>query len=145
MFKQVSGETFYSVYSDAIDTMQARNAQGVDGLDLHDVAKYIGGDCYLSEDKQTGYAIFGGDLVSVFSLVRGRGDAIMVDAIYNGAVTLDCFADLSGNVIGGQLFDLYSRHGFMIDESHNETGEYPVTNGVSPVSGEPRVVVYMTR
>ena len=145
MFNQVSGETFYSVFSDAIDTMRSNDVKGVDGLELYDIAKYIGVDCFLSEDKQTGYAIAYGDLVSVFSLVRGRGDALLVDAISNGAGTLDCFADLTGNVIGGQLFDLYSRHGFVIDESHNEAGEYPVTNGVSPVEGEPRVVVYMTR
>lgn len=51
---------------------------------------------YLHADEKSGFALvpnkdFGYDLVSVFSCVKGRGDA-MLDAAQNlGANTLDCF------------------------------------------------------
>lgn len=46
----------------------------------------------------------GGELVAVFSLAKGMGDAIMKAAIANGATHLDCFE--------GYLTDFYKRHGF---------------------------------
>lgn len=52
-----------------------------------------------------GYAVSeNGELTSVFSCVKGKGDAIMQDAIQNGAKHLDCF--------DGYLPTLYKKYGF---------------------------------
>jgi len=62
---------------------------------------------YVSDDGASGYGIDeDGTLVSVFSLIRGRGDAIVTDAIINGATKLDCF--------DGYLPGFYARHGFTV-------------------------------
>lgn len=66
-----------------------------------------------------------GVLIGVFSLVRGRGDALVAGAVAHGARHLDCF--------DGYLPTLYARHGFA--ESHRESNWTP---------GGPDVV-YMTR
>lgn len=68
---------------------------------------------YLSTDNQSGFATrpvadgvrWDRELVYVFSLERGRGDAIVRAAIdHGGATYLDCFE--------GHLTDLYRRHGW---------------------------------
>jgi hypothetical protein len=52
-----------------------------------------------------GYAISeNGELTSVFSCIKGKGDIIMQDAIQNGARHLDCF--------DGYLPSFYQKHGF---------------------------------
>jgi hypothetical protein len=64
-----------------------------------------GARCFLTEDGFAGYVLqSGGDLQSVFSSVRGRGDLLVRHAVANGARTLDCF--------DGYLPTLYARHGF---------------------------------
>jgi hypothetical protein len=61
---------------------------------------------FLSADENTGYAVkASGELVGVFSTIKGRGDAIVADAIVNGANALDCF--------DGYLPSFYARHGFV--------------------------------
>jgi hypothetical protein len=49
-----------------------------------------------------------GELISVFSSVRGRGDAIMAAAVKAGASKLDCFED----PVNKWLPTLYGRYGF---------------------------------
>ena len=56
-----------------------------------------------------------GELCGVFSTVKGRGDAIMRDALTAGAVRLDCF--------DGYLPGFYARHGFR--ETHREENWTP--------------------
>jgi len=59
----------------------------------------------LAPDAQSGYAIRpDGELVYVFSLVKGRGMRLVSSAIMDGAVYLDCF--------DGYLPTLYGRQGF---------------------------------
>lgn len=59
----------------------------------------------LTNDKRSGYAIRpNGELVYVFSTVKGRGDAIVDHAVFMGAERLDCY--------DGYLVTLYGRHGF---------------------------------
>lgn len=71
----------------------------------------IEGTRYFLGD-QGRYANFGyairpdGELVYVFSEVKGMGNHIMMDAVSKGAVYLDCF--------DGYLVTLYSRHGFRV-------------------------------
>lgn len=60
---------------------------------------------FLTEDFDSGYAIRPtGELVMVFSRVKGRGDQLVASAVANGAYRLDCF--------DGYLPELYKRHGF---------------------------------
>jgi hypothetical protein len=69
---------------------------------------------YLSSDGKSGYAIKpDGELVSVHSGVKGRGDNIVRDAVKRGATKLDAYD------IKGKLPDLYGKHGF------KETGRFP--------------------
>jgi hypothetical protein len=61
---------------------------------------------FIAVDGESGYAVKpGGELVGVFSTVKGRGEIIVRDAIENGATHLDCF--------DGYLPTLYGRHGFV--------------------------------
>jgi len=67
---------------------------------------------YLSSDNCSGYAIgYDGELTSLFSTVKGRGDQLVNLAIEDGANHLDCF--------DGYLVGFYRKHGFM--ESRRET------------------------
>ncbi len=71
---------------------------------------------FLSENGRAGYGITAeGTLISVFSLDRGKGNAIVSDAIANGATNLDCF--------DGYLPTLYARHGFTV--THREANWTP--------------------
>ncbi|MDH6462074.1 hypothetical protein M2302_002249 [Micromonospora sp. A200] len=81
---------------------------------------------YLAEDGHSGYGITpDGDVIGVFSTVKGRGDLLVTSAIAAGGVTLDCF--------DGYLPTLYARHGF------RETGRVP-----NYTPGKPDVV-FMAR
>lgn len=64
---------------------------------------------YLSQDVRSGFVVrHSGELVGVFSLERGRGNALVDAAVKAGADTLDCF--------DGYLPTLYARHGFVVTE-----------------------------
>lgn len=61
---------------------------------------------FLTDDLGSGFAIRpDGELVFVFSTVRGRGANIVSTAVKRGADRLDCFE--------GYLTELYARHGFV--------------------------------
>jgi hypothetical protein len=63
------------------------------------------GRYFLSEDLDSGFGVNAeGDLIGLFSLVKGRGSDLIGWAIRLGAETLDCF--------DGFLPTLYGRHGF---------------------------------
>jgi hypothetical protein len=68
--------------------------------------EHVDGTIYvLSTDGQSGYAVRpSGELVNVFSLVKGRGARLVRHALMTGAVYLDCF--------DGYLTSFYGRHGF---------------------------------
>lgn len=77
---------------------------------------------YVNGQAACGYAIKDtGELCYVHALIRGCGDALVQDAITNGAKRLDCF--------DGYLVSLYARHGFV------ETGRVP-----NYTKGDPDVV-----
>ncbi|GAA0945999.1 hypothetical protein [Actinocorallia libanotica] len=60
---------------------------------------------YVSADGRSGFGVaHNGELIGVFSLERGRGEALVSHAVANGARRLDCF--------DGYLPKLYARHGF---------------------------------
>jgi hypothetical protein len=61
---------------------------------------------YLTDDGLSGFGVASnGELVGVFSLVKGRGEALMNEAIYRGATHLDCFE--------GFLPGFYASFGFI--------------------------------
>lgn len=101
MFAQVTITTFAAAltYAQATDARVAGATTPAADLDL------TGARVFLSQDFATGYAVKpSGELVGVFSTVKGRGDAIVRDAIANGANSLDCF--------DGYLPKFYGRFGF---------------------------------
>ena len=62
---------------------------------------------FLSPDGKSGYALKpDGELVSVFSLEKGRGDNLVRHAVSEGASKLDAYD------IRNKLPDLYKKHGF---------------------------------
>lgn len=72
---------------------------------LYDKKEYEGMKTFLSPDKASGYAVKpDGDVVSVFSTVKGRGDHLVQHALTNGGNKLDAF--------DGHLPTLYAKHGF---------------------------------
>ena len=83
-------------------------------------------DWYLAEDYLSGFGVTdSGELVGVFSVVKGRGDELVQAAVELGAWHLDCF--------DGYLPTLYRRNGFRV--THEEANWTP---------GGPSVV-YMER
>lgn len=64
---------------------------------------------FMADDGLSGYGIKGdGELVTVFSVERGRGKDLVVDAIMNGADHLDCY-EYPATL---KLTKLYSEAGF---------------------------------
>lgn len=105
-FIPVDNEQFHAAVQFAMDV----DSRISDTLTAYTIRSYDFMDCYLSEDGKSGYAInIGGELVSVFSLVRGRGDELMESAIANGARRLHCF--------DCNLY-LYLRNGFVIADTY---------------------------
>lgn len=96
---EVSHLTFGIIFEDArLRSDQIREATSEDVPE--------GRSCFLSEDLLSGFVISeDGELTNVFSLERGRGDALVTAAIDHGASHLDCF--------DGYLPTLYARHGFV--------------------------------
>ena len=157
-FTPVTGRVFYQAVSriKTNDIARGDQARGLDTLTVYTPTEYNQMKCYLGKNNSSGYAIKdSSELVSVFSSQGSSGDAIVQDAIKNGATHLDCFAtrDRMGNIMGG-LYTLYSRNGFKIDTAMNSgtPGEaYSIVKGVSSFVDDdgvvhpedPRVVIFM--
>jgi len=102
MFRQTTGKMFYEV----LKASQNKNDLVKEFVHLYDKKEYSEMQCFLSTDINSGYCIKNdGDIVSVFSLVKGRGKQIMLDAVTNGGYKLDCF--------DGYLTKFYSSIGFI--------------------------------
>ncbi len=100
-FEQVSSIVF------GMELLVARaNSRNVKAATTHPSdLPWTGVRYFFSAERECGYGVTDtGELIGVFSLHRGQGDAIMADAITNGANRLDCF--------DGYLVEFYSRHGF---------------------------------
>lgn len=161
-FKQVDGRIFYNAIKQIKQNDIAKLNKGLPDKGLKSLSVYSAGDykkmkCYLGKNNSSGYAItHGNELVSVFSSQKSSGDAIVSDAVKNGAKFLDCFAFRKNGKISGPLYKLYTKYGFKIDKSRNEgkSGEpYAIINGVSDYVNdsdkvEPeneQVVIFMKR
>lgn len=139
------------------DIARGDQARGLATLTVYTIPEYNQMECFLGKNNSSGYALHGTELVSVFSSQGSSGNAVVVDAIKNGAKHLDCFAIRTpeGKIDGG-LYRLYSKHGFKIDTNMNsgKPGEaYSIVNGVSSFvddngvihNDDPRVVIFMVR
>lgn len=158
-FVRVPGRVFHQAVSQLSKWDGLRESpRGLETLTIYPVSKYNKMKCYLGMNNTAGYAIKDGDeLVSVFSTAGSSGNAIVADAVKNGAKVLDCFAIRGPDgKIGGPLVNLYSRYGFRIDTSVHmgKKGEpFSVWRGQSSYvndDGEvepdnPNIVVFMRR
>jgi len=61
---------------------------------------------YLTEDKLSGFCLKDGEITHLFSLVPGRGNSLIGDALCLGGRHLDCF--------DGYLTRFYTRFGFRV-------------------------------
>jgi hypothetical protein len=100
-------ETTTTAYIAALTAAQAADSRIAGATTPAADLDLTGARVFLTADANTGYAIkASGELVGVFSVIKGRGDAIVSDAILNGASALDCF--------DGYLPTFYARHGFVV-------------------------------
>ena len=94
--------------------------RGINGLPPHlkgyvtvyseEEYRKMGAKIYLTEDKLSGFAVKpDGEMISAFSLVRGRGDSIVDCALERGATHLDCYE----HPTTCHLVKLYSAAGFV--------------------------------
>lgn len=101
LYFPVGRQEFGEVFSEARESValirEATSEWSDDSVGMH----------YLAGDALSGYVVRpDGELVYVWSRARGRGDALIADAVRNGATHLDCF--------DGYLPTLYARHGFVV-------------------------------
>lgn len=104
MFSNVTARHFRKAFEAARDN-SAQIAAATSTFDVSPAAR--GTRYYVASNgfDHWGYAIRAdGELVYVFSSIRGKGDSIVSSALYNGAVYGDCF--------DGYLTGLYVRNGF---------------------------------
>lgn len=160
-FTEVTGRMFYTVINKMKANDLNRENQGLPSKGLHKLLPHSAGEynrmrCFLGKNNSSGYCIDGDELVSVFSLQKSSGDAIVVDAINNGARELSCQVFMRDGKFEGPLYKLYTRHGFRFDNSVNfgKKGEpYSAVKGVfyypnedgKVSSGDQRVAIFMKR
>jgi hypothetical protein len=103
-FQEVDPSLFYKQINKVIQSDEMAKTN----IHPYSVDEYKNMQTFLSKDGKSGYALKpNGELVSVHSVERGRGDDIVRHAVHQGAKKLDAFD------INKKLTDLYSRHGFV--------------------------------
>lgn len=102
--------------------LKARSSSSrAENLSEHSIEDLVKSRVFLSPDRNVGYMLSPeGDLQNLFNngSVRGAGRTALVDAIQNGALTLDAYT--------GHLTDLYAAHGFV------GTGRVPFNREFAP-------------
>jgi len=133
MYEQVTASEFKSTLNQMPSNLSAF-------LSEYTAREYtdIGATCYLSQDKQSGYAIKpDGELISVFSLPGSRqGVAAVKSAVENGATKLDC--------LGEFLVTLYRKFGFVEYARDAWNDQYAPKNWDYGKFGKPDII-YMQR
>lgn len=117
-YRSVSAAEFLQAFlkarltSDKVAQATSQVAEVADGL-------AEGDRCFLVSGGMGGFIVKAdGELIAVFSLVKGRGRALIQAAIMQGATHLDCF--------DGFLVDFYKSHGFAeVDRADNWTPGAP--------------------
>lgn len=126
-YELVRGKKSARAFHDAIANEQAKLKYG-SAVDVHAVGQYKSMRLYVTADGLSGFALKKGDeLVSVFSSVSGRGQAIVQQAVSQGAMRADCYAIPSSIHPEGYLPYLYAKGGFVeiARVDINEAFEYP--------------------
>lgn len=101
-FKQVDSSEFFNQLGKAME----ENPKIKDFVHRYSPEELSQMRLFLTPDGKSGFALKpDGDLVSVFSAIKGRGDVIMPEAIAKGGTKLDAFEGYLTN-------DLYPRYGF---------------------------------
>lgn len=96
----------HSIFELAIADARAASRTIRDATSPSEEYPRFGADYYLTPDRLSGYGVdCVGELIGLFSLVRGRGSALVAQAIEDGASSLDCF--------DGFLPGFYAQHGFV--------------------------------
>lgn len=124
---------------------------GINGLPAHlkgyvtvyteEEYQKMGAKIYLTEDKLSGFAIKpDGELISVFSSVRGRGMSIAARAVERGANHLDCYEHPTTR----HLVKLYSKFGFIETDRLKWDDQY-APNGWDYERNDNPDVVFMER
>lgn len=103
-FIKVDSKTFLK----SLDNSKNVNSKIKSFVHTYKLSDYDNMDCYLNVNYNCGYAIKNGDIVSLFSSVKGMGEKLINSAIVNGGVKLDCF--------DGYLTKLYYNAGFNVDK-----------------------------
>ena len=111
-----SSKEFYKTLNQA----RADSSRVAEATHIYKPSEYEKMNTYLSPDKKSGFAVKpDGDLVSVFSLEKGRGNTIVQQAKEAGATKLDAFDN-------GYLKEFYQKHGFKeYKREPNWTGKGP--------------------
>jgi len=134
--RQVSPEKFHDIVENVRNSGNMYKAN----ITPYSVEDYAGFKTFLSPDNKSGYAIKpDGELISVFSKVKGRGERLLDDAVLNkGASKLDAYD------IGGKLPKLYGK--YMDETSRYKFDPQYLTDELRPVFesgelGQPDVVM----
>lgn len=100
---EVSPQDFYNKIQEVV---QDKNPMYKANITPYSAEDYANFKTYMSADGKSGYAIKpDGELISVFSKAKGRGESIVDDAVLNkGAQKLDAFD------INGKLPELYGKY-----------------------------------
>lgn len=100
-YQPVHHQVFHGALSDAFATRQHIK----DSVHQYSPEEYSSMKNFLHADGKSGFAVKpDGDLVSVFSTEKGRGNDLVRQALTHGATKLDAF--------DGYLPKLYANHGF---------------------------------
>ena len=101
----------------ALDNAKYTNKRIKINVHIFNLVEYLKMDTYLSIDGLSGYSIKkDGEIVSLFSTVKRRGNKLINDAIKNGGNKLNCFE--------GYLTNFYKKAGFVVyDTQSNWNGE----------------------
>lgn len=111
-YKKVDGKTFYNKIQEVVGNKNKLYKANITPYSPEDYGKF---STFMSPDGKSGYAIKpDGELISVFSLEKGRGESLVDDAVLRkGAQKLDAF-DIKGKLpkLYGKYFDETGRMKF---------------------------------
>lgn len=103
---EVTKDTDLKTFIDEQKKNKRRHYLTIPTFDQMKTAVRQGAKVYMTEDKKAGYVLHDGDLQKLFSNtdLPGLGSVLLMDAMSNGAKTLDCFE--------GYLEGFYATHGW---------------------------------
>jgi hypothetical protein len=106
MFASIVDAVRHSTYLAALEAAQAESERVREATTPAKDMPTLFVEYFLAKDRKSGYGVkFDGELIGVFSLVKGRGKDLIKEAVeIDGATKLDCF--------DGFLPEFYKQFGF---------------------------------